>query len=225
MMFLDEHSVSFWQKLVFSSVMLIAILACMFSMLPNLSLSTAPFPSTGDGMRRILIMALLLVYFLRSQVTAWVFQKRKWTWLETAIVSIAMSLGFYAFTYFGESNYQPIGMIEMIGVVLYVTGSYINTRSEYDRYNWKEKKENKGHLYTKGLFKYSMHINYFGEIVLFIGFAMATHPIIAFIIPLVMLLNFILNIIPSLDSHLEKKYGLEFSEYARRTKRFIPLIY
>ena len=89
----------------------------------------------------------------------------------------------------------------------------------------KKKIENKGRLYTKGLFKYSMHINYFGDIVLFTGLALIAHSFSLLFIPLVMALNFIFFIIPRLDKYLEKKYGDEFIEYAQRTKKFIPLVY
>jgi len=45
------------------------------------------------------------------------------------------------------------------------------------------------------------------------------------VIPLIMAVNFVLNIIPSLDRYLEKKYTDEFREYSNKTKKFIPLIY
>jgi len=45
------------------------------------------------------------------------------------------------------------------------------------------------------------------------------------VIPLIMGVNFVLNIIPSLDRYLEKKYKDEFRDYAKKTKKFIPLIY
>ena len=70
-----------------------------------------------------------------------------------------------------------------------------------------------------------MHINYFGDIVLFTGLAMTTHSLSMLVIPLIMALNFVFNIIPSLDRYLEKKYKDEFSDYAGRTKKLIPLIY
>ena len=70
-----------------------------------------------------------------------------------------------------------------------------------------------------------MHINYFGDIVLFTGFAMATHSLGMLAIPLIMTVNFALSIIPSLDRYLEKKYKDEFRDYSRKTKKLIPLIY
>jgi protein-S-isoprenylcysteine O-methyltransferase Ste14 len=70
-----------------------------------------------------------------------------------------------------------------------------------------------------------MHINYFGDIVLFTGLAMITHRLSMFVIPLIMALNFVFYIIPSLDRYLEKKYKNEFKEYSKKTKKFIPMIY
>jgi protein-S-isoprenylcysteine O-methyltransferase Ste14 len=70
-----------------------------------------------------------------------------------------------------------------------------------------------------------MHINYFGDIVLFTGFAMVTHSLSMLVIPLIMAVNFVFIIIPSLDRYLEKKYKDEFRDYSRKTKKFIPLIY
>ena len=70
-----------------------------------------------------------------------------------------------------------------------------------------------------------MHINYFGDIVLFTGFAMITHRFSMLVIPSIMTLNFVFIIIPSLDRYLEKKYGAEFGDYSKKTKKFIPLIY
>jgi protein-S-isoprenylcysteine O-methyltransferase Ste14 len=101
----------------------------------------------------------------------------------------------------------------------------INTHSEYYRHVWKLKEDNKGRLYTEKLFRYAMHINYFGDIVLFTGFAMIAHRFIMLIIPSIMTLNFVFIIIPSLDRYLEKKYGAEFSDYAQKTKKLIPWIY
>ncbi len=136
-----------------------------------------------------------------------------------------MSFVLYAFANMGGNNKQVVGIVEVIGILLYLLGSYINTHSEYYRHVWKLKEENRGRLYTEKLFRYAMHINYFGDIVLFTGFAMITHRFSMLVIPSIMTLNFIFNIIPSLDRYLEKKYGAEFRDYAQKTKKLIPWIY
>jgi steroid 5-alpha reductase family enzyme len=228
MIFIDKYHHSFWNKIVFSIcifIILIAALYQMFAEYMSYNNLLKQYQLNGDLLRRILITFCLTIYFLRLQVTVWIFQKRKWTWLETITITILMSFVIYAYAKIGGSNKQLVGMIEIIGILLYLSGSYINTQSEYSRHVWKLEPENKGRLYTTGLFSFSMHINYFGDIVLFIGLAMVTHSISMLIIPLVMTLIFVFNIIPALDRYLEKKYMDEFRDYSKKTKKFIPFIY
>ena len=168
---------------------------------------------------------VLTIYFLRLLFTVFVFLKRKMGWVETIIISILMSLALFSFAKVGGSSHLPLNASDYIGILLFLGGSWINSYSEYTRHIWKKKDINKGKLYTDGLFKYSMHINYFGDIVLFSGLALITQSISLFVIPLIMALNFVFFIIPSLDKYLAKKYGEEFKEYAGKTKKFIPMVY
>ena len=228
MIFKDRYDPSFWQKSVFTicvfAAVCMAIVLMFIENLPAFACLKA-YQISGDFLRRILIITCLIIYFLRLQITVWVFQKRTWTWLETITISIVMPFALYFFAKVGGNNHQDIGSVEVIGILLYLAGSYINTHAEYARYVWKLKAENNGRLYTQGLFSLSMHINYFGDVVLFTGFAMITHRLSVFIIPLIMTINFVFNIIPSLDRYLEKKYGDEFRAYSGKTKKLIPKIY
>jgi len=213
---------------VFSGCIFITICATLWLMFADYATSNVwlkQYQLTGDPARQILIASCLTIYFVRLQVTVWVFQKRKWTWLETIIITILMSFVLYVFAKVGGNNKQSVGIVEVIGVLLFLSGSYINTRSEYSRHVWKLKEENRGRLYTEGLFSLSMHINYFGDIVLFFGLAMVTHSLSLLVIPLIMTMNFVFNIIPSLDKYLKKKYKDEFRDYSKKTKKLIPLIY
>jgi len=228
MIFKDQYDNSVLNKSVFSGCILITLLATLWLMFADDATSDTwlkQYRLSGDLARRILIAACLIIYFVRLQVTVWVFQKRKWTWLETITITVLMSFVLYSFARAGGNNQQVVGYVEAVGILLYLSGSYLNTHSEYYRHVWKLKAKNQGRLYTRGLFSLSMHINYFGDIVLFTGLAMATHSLSMLVIPLIMALNFVFNIIPSLDRYLEKKYKDEFSDYARTTKKFIPLIY
>lgn len=228
MIFLDQYDGSFWKKAVFSGCVLMTLFAALWLMFFDYAGSITWLKQillTGDLVRRILIASCLVFYFMRLQITVWVFQKRKWTWIETLTISTLMSFVVYAFARAGGDNKQVVGVVEIIGVLIYLTGSYVNTYSEYSRHVWKFRKENKGRLYKGGLFRLSMHINYFGDIILFTGLALITHHPGMLIIPLIMSLNFIFNIIPALDRYLEKKYRDEFVLYSKKTKKFIPFIY
>ena len=151
MIFIDQYNTSFWNKSVFSGCILITIFATLWLMFADYATSNTwlkQYQLTGDPARRILIASCLIIYFVRLQVTVWVFQKRKWTWLETIIITILMSFVLYAFAKAGGNNKQVVGVVEVIGILLYLLGSYINTHSEYFRHVWKLKEENRGRLYT-----------------------------------------------------------------------------
>ena len=40
-----------------------------------------------------------------------------------------------------------------------------------------------------------------------------------------MALNFVFLLIPAHDAYLARRYGGEFEDYARRTKKLVPLLY
>ena len=228
MIFIDNYESSFWNKSLFSGCIIVTLFATLWLMFAEYATSNIwlkEYQLAGDLLRRILISSCLVIYFVRLQVTVWVFQKRKWTWLETITITVLMSFVLYAFASGGGNNKRVVGAVEIIGILFYLSGSYINTHSEYFRHVWKLKEENRGRLYTEGLFSLAMHINYFGDIVLFTGLAMITHSLSMLIIPLIMAMNFVFNIIPSLDRYLEKKYKDEFEDYSKKTKKLIPLIY
>jgi len=228
MIFKDQHDRSFRNKSVFSGCLLLTLFATLWLLFADYAISNTwlrQYQLSGDPVRRTLIAFCLIIYFVRLQVTVWVFQKRKWTWLETITITVLMSFVLYAFARVGGNNKQVVGVVETIGILLYLSGSFINSQSEYHRHVWKLKEENRGRLYTEGLFSLSMHINYFGDIVLFTGFAIVTHHLSMLVIPLIMAVNFVFIIIPSLDRYLEKKYKDEFRDYSKKTKKFIPLIY
>jgi steroid 5-alpha reductase family enzyme len=170
-------------------------------------------------------MFCLLLYILRLFITVFVFLKRKMGWGETILISGLMSFALFSFARVGGSSHLSLNVVDYLGLILFLGGSWINTQSEYSRYIWKKNDFNKGKLYTGGLFKYALHINYFGDIILFSGLALITQSLSLLLIPFIMGLIFVFYLIPSLDKYLGIKYGNEFKEYAARTKKLIPGVY
>jgi steroid 5-alpha reductase family enzyme len=111
--------------------------------------------------------------------------------------------------------------------IVFVIGIIISTTSEHQRKLWKLKPNNRGLLYTKGLFKLSMHINYFGESLLVAAyFYIATGNFyILIIVFAAQLVDFMFIQIPVQDKYLENKYGDQFAEFKRKTKKLIPFVY
>jgi steroid 5-alpha reductase family enzyme len=118
-----------------------------------------------------------------------------------------------------------LSWLDIVALGLYFFGSYLNSVSEIQRKVWKKDPSNKGQCYTGGLFRYSMHINYFGDIVLFTGWSLLTAECWTLGLPVFMLIMFMLIHIPPLDQYLAERYGDEFEVYRSKTKRLIPLIW
>ena len=147
------------------------------------------------------------------------------SWTEIIVVSIELSLIHFSYSILGGQVTNPVGIIEFIGIGLFIIGSYLNTGSEIMRQRWKKDPQNRGKIYDKGLFKYSMHINYFGDVVWATGMALISGSVWIFLIPLYMSCGFIFIHIPRLDKYLKERYGAQYKVYARKTKKFIPWIY
>ena len=228
MFFLDRHEPSLGPKGFIWVCMTMAMVMAgwmMFASPESEPIRFRRFLLDGDPLRQKLVFACLFVYWTRLTVTILVFFKRKLLWAETIIISLSMSLVLLVFARTGGSNPAPVGLVEIMGIVLYLLGSYLNTCSEYQRQRFKSDSSNRGRLFTSALFRLARHINYFGDVLLFSGLALVTGRPGTLVIPLVMTLNFGLILIPRKEAYLSRKYGRQFTDYSSRTKRFIPFVY
>jgi len=179
----------------------------------------------GNPVRNQLLLLSATVYFSRLMVTSFYLTKRKMNWDEVITVSVWIYILHVSFALFGSAHPDELALAEWIGVALYLVGSWLNTESELTRHRWKQNTENKGKLYTKGLFAFSRHINYFGDTVLFTGYSFITANPWALILPIIMTISFIFMHIPMKEKYLSEKYGNDFHAYKSKTKKFIPFLY
>jgi protein-S-isoprenylcysteine O-methyltransferase Ste14 len=175
--------------------------------------------------RRAIVAAAALVYFARVCVTALYLLRRRMGWPEAATILVWLLFVHGGFALLAASARRPPGIADLAAGVLYLAGSFLNTGSEYARFRWKKRPENRGHLYTEGLFRFARHINYFGDTLLFAGYALFTARLVALAVPFLMACLFVFVNIPMLDRYLRSRYGAEYEAYARRTKRFVPFLY
>ena len=184
-----------------------------------------PYKITGDLYRNAILLSCFVVYFIRLLFTTFIFYRRKMHWVEAIVITSIMPFIIPYMAFIGGQKNQRIGFIEIIGVVFFLIGSYLNSRSEYLRHIWKKREENNGHIYIDGLFKYAIHINYLGNIILFTGLALVARDLLLLSIPGYMALIFIVILIPLKENYLGNKYGDEFRDYKSNTKKLIPFIY
>ena len=181
--------------------------------------------ASGDFDRRMIIFIFNVLIFLRLAYMMLFLLKRKIPWEESLSVPIAFSVYFIGFSLFVLPNSIAIDAFDYFAIILFLFGCFLNSASEILRDKWKKQPENKGKIYTQGLFKYSRHINYFGDILWIIAYAIITRNIFAFSIPILIFCFFAFYNAPKLDKYLKEKYGRDYNEYANKVKMLIPFIY
>jgi protein-S-isoprenylcysteine O-methyltransferase Ste14 len=175
--------------------------------------------------RRTIIFVFNAVIFLRLAFTMFYLVKRKIPWEESVSVPIAFAIYYVGYSLLVLPVDKPIDWIDYLAVLLFVVGCTLNTAGELLRDIWKRDPENKNRIYTQGFFKYSMHINYFGDLLWVTGYAIITRNWYSGSIPAFLFSFFAFYNIPKLDKYLHEKYGEDYERYAKQTKKFIPFVY
>jgi protein-S-isoprenylcysteine O-methyltransferase Ste14 len=184
------------------------------------------FQNKADSFyRRTILFIFNIVTFLRLGYMMVFLLKRKIPWEESISVPLAFAVYYIGFSLFVLPVSQAVDGLDFLAVILFITGCILNTGGEILRDTWKKNPENKGKIYTKGLFRYSRHINYFGDILWVTGYAMVTRNWYAASIPVLIFCFFAFYNAPKLDKYLKGKYGNEYDAYASNTKMLIPFLF
>lgn len=116
------------------------------------------------------------------------------------------------------------------GLAIWAIGIITESVADIQKYKFKQRSKNE--FIKTGLWKYSRHPNYFGEILCWIGIYLFVVPslstlkqVLALVSPLfiTVLLLFVTGI-PQVEKHAIKKYGnrKDYQNYRRRTSILIP---
>lgn len=175
--------------------------------------------------RSVIIFAFSVVVFVRMGFMMLYLMKRKIPWEEAFSVPFAFALYYIGFALLVLPTDIALDFFDFFAIALFLFGSFLNTYSEVQRYFWKKKTSNKGKLYTKGLFRYSVHINFFGDLLWVSAYAIITRNYYSIAIPIFLFSLFAFYNIPKLDQYLQSKYGRQFDIYKKHTKKFIPFVY
>jgi len=227
-----EHAGSRPEKIVFAGLHLVSLLVCawlLFGGWQQLGTWSGLDLALADLSRGLVLLVCALLYFGRHLLTLFALLARKVAMSEVVGLSVFMAVFEIGFLLLGAGAFResavPFGPLDAVAIALVLAGSFLNSWSELQRKWWKRDPAHRGHCYTGGLFAWSMHINYFGDTVLFTGWALLTHSLVALAVPAFMTASFVVFHIPALDAYLEDRYGAEFRAYAARTRKFIPFVY
>lgn len=149
--------------------------------------------------RRIIIFIFNIIIFLRLAYMMIVLLKRKIPWEESVSVPFAFAVYFIGFPLFVLPVSAPIDGLDYFAIGLFITGCVLNTGGEILRMQWKKKPKNKGKIYTGGFFKYSRHVNYFGDILWVSAYALLTKNWYSITIPVFLFCFFAFYNAPKLD--------------------------
>jgi len=132
-----------------------------------------------DIKRAYILFACAFLYWLRHVITLFYLLARKIEWSEVVGLLVFIAIFEIGLVVIGGGAFRDysieLGWLDILALLFLLFGSYLNSFSEIQRKWWKKDPSNKGRCYTEGLFKYSMHINYFGDTVLFTGWCLFTY--------------------------------------------------
>lgn len=127
---------------------------------------------------------------------------------------------------------KSINSIMVFGILIWFIGLSIETISDIQKFKFSNNPKNKGAWIESGLWKYSRHPNYFGEMLCWWGIFVFTLPFLQGFAWLTVLgpifITFILLFvtgIPPLEKIADKRYSKNkgYLEYKKRTSVLIPL--
>ena len=125
----------------------------------------------------------------------------------------------------------PLGILGSIGIAVWAAGMLIEIVADRQKSRFKDDPDNEGKFIDVGLWAWSRHPNYFGEIVLWTGVAIAAVPVLqgwqwATLISPVFVAFLLIKVsgIPMLEEKADERWGgdADYEEYKRRTPILIP---
>ena len=144
-------------------------------------------------------------------------------------VFITMAAGLAAMT---SAKVVPLGWFALIGIFLWLEGFLIEVVADHQKNRFRSKKENQGRFINEGLWSFSRHPNYYGEITLWLGIAFIAFPVLqgwqllTLISPIfVYILLTRISGITMLERRADKKWGddPEYQRYKETTSSLIPM--
>ena len=178
----------------------------------------------GNHLRRSSIFTMEILIFLSYVATTVFFVRRKISWIEALNLPIAFALYYIGFALLGYNSMQAVNWIDWLGVALVIIGASFHFVAELERHIFKKDPQNKGRLYTKGLWSLSRHVNYFSDLLWVTGFSLITRNWWSVLIIIFLFTFFYFYNIPLQEKYLAEKYGEQFQEYKQKTKSLIPFI-
>jgi len=207
---------------------------------------TSMFITQNFGAKNILVATLITLWgvrlayhiYSRNKGKSEDFRYKQWRedwgkyFLIRSYLQVYMLQGFFLFLIIlpvlimNQNNTAPLTLLNFIGIIIWIIGFLFEAIGDAQLSSFIKDKNNKGKLIETGLWKYTRHPNYFGEVTLWWGiWLIATSTIndLPGIIGPITITFLILKVsgIPLLEKKLEKHP--DFNDYAKRVSIFFPM--
>ncbi len=125
---------------------------------------------------------------------------------------------------------KPLGLVGAVGIAVWLAGILIEIVADQQKTNFRKDPANKGKFISTGLWAWSRHPNYFGEILLWIGMAIVAIPVLqgwqwATLISPVFVYFLLTKVsgVPMLEGAADERWGGQddYEDYKRRTPELI----
>lgn len=180
-------------------------------------------------------LALHIFFRNKGKGEDWRYKQWRRDWKEAfiprAFFQIFMLQGFLMLVistqiiFIISSTAKTISFFDIAGIFIWLLGFLFESIGDYQLMRFKKKPENKGRIMKYGLWKYTRHPNYFGEVTLWWGIFLIALSMpkgyLTIISPLT--ITFLILKVSGIPL-LEKKYkdNKEFQEYKKVTSGFFP---
>ena len=196
--------------------------------------------------RKILVLSLVTIWSLRLSThiylrnrgkaedyryNQWRQEWGKWFYLRTylqvfllqGVLLFIISVPVILVNNFSSSS---LNILDALGVLVWLIGFYFEAVGDYQLSKFINDPNNKGKLMCSGLWQYTRHPNYFGEVAQWWGIfiiALSVNYGWASIIGPITITFFILKVsgVPMLEKKMEN--NPDFADYKKRTSVFFPL--
>jgi len=120
---------------------------------------------------------------------------------------------------------ETLSIFDILGILIWVVGFIFEALGDLQLYRFKKDLKNKGKIMKSGVWKYTRHPNYFGEVTMWWGIFIIALPLSNGIFTIIspILITFLLLKVSGIPL-LEKKYigNKEYEEYKKATSAFFP---
>jgi steroid 5-alpha reductase family enzyme len=150
-----------------------------------------------------------------------------WT-LQGLWVSFTAAAAWAAIT---SVNQVQLSWLTIVGLIVWAIGFYFELVSDVQKSQFKANPDNEGKFIQEGLWAWSRHPNYFGEIVIWLGVAIIALPVLkgwalfALISPVWVIIQLtLISGIPMLEEKADKRWGGQenYESYKKNTPVLIP---